>query len=319
MPGQVILKVDGKNGKIKESYVYGNGERILTKHYEYTEDGTRMVKEELGLAYFGARWYNADMGRFISCDPIAIKIEEPVNINKYQYCANNPLKYVDPTGKAAHLIASFMGSIMMGGSSGVKWDKQINQDKIIDRSKMSAETEKEMVDKLQELEGWINSEMAVGNSIDKDMLLEKIFEIFSEDVRFNIMTNLLEENGWQYVLQDYGDNWANNETKIIGLTINPSFLKEVIAGLIHEIYEVGYYEILGNSTEVVKGIDTGHFYAIKAVSEYSFLLGRNTVETSIINSVAWSNVYKESMIGIWYDYVINHSYMEIYEKIILHR
>ena len=52
MPGQVILKVDGKNGKIKESYVYGNGERILTKHYEYAEDGTRMVKEEEALAYY---------------------------------------------------------------------------------------------------------------------------------------------------------------------------------------------------------------------------------------------------------------------------
>lgn len=48
--------------------------------------------QETGLYYFNARWYDADLGRFIS--------EDPANqgINWYIYCENNPLGRIDPTG-----------------------------------------------------------------------------------------------------------------------------------------------------------------------------------------------------------------------------
>jgi RHS repeat-associated protein len=45
-----------------------------------------------GLYYFGARYYDPTTGRFISPDPI------PSYTNPYSYCANNPLKFVDPSG-----------------------------------------------------------------------------------------------------------------------------------------------------------------------------------------------------------------------------
>jgi RHS repeat-associated protein len=50
--------------------------------------------EDSGLYYFNARYYDSETGRFISPDPIASYS------NPYSYCANNPLKYVDPTGMA---------------------------------------------------------------------------------------------------------------------------------------------------------------------------------------------------------------------------
>ncbi|MCK4643007.1 hypothetical protein KAU32_05160, partial [bacterium] len=46
MMGQVIAKVDGNTKKIKESYVYGNGERILTRRYGYDEQGAMSTTEE---------------------------------------------------------------------------------------------------------------------------------------------------------------------------------------------------------------------------------------------------------------------------------
>ena len=67
----------------------------ITRGMRFAYDGTRMVKEEFGLAYFGARWYNADMGRFISCDPISTNLSSPQNLNKYHYCLNNPVNYTD--------------------------------------------------------------------------------------------------------------------------------------------------------------------------------------------------------------------------------
>ncbi|NLY74415.1 MAG: hypothetical protein GX075_03840 [Firmicutes bacterium] len=49
---------------------------------------------DTGLHYYNARWYDADLGRFISEDPVA----DPNNPNLYSYTANNPLRWIDPTG-----------------------------------------------------------------------------------------------------------------------------------------------------------------------------------------------------------------------------
>ena len=50
--------------------------------------------EDTGLYYFNARWYDAELGRFVSEDPVA----DPNNPNLYSYCGNQPLNHIDPTG-----------------------------------------------------------------------------------------------------------------------------------------------------------------------------------------------------------------------------
>src|SRR5690554_2541927 len=50
------------------------------------------LDEDTGLYYFNARWYDSEVGRFISEDPAKD------GVNWYTYAANNPLIYVDPTG-----------------------------------------------------------------------------------------------------------------------------------------------------------------------------------------------------------------------------
>ena len=61
---------------------------------------------DTGLYYFNARWYDTELGRFISEDPIA----DPNNPNLYSYCANNPLTNTDLTG----LYISYDGSEQVG-------------------------------------------------------------------------------------------------------------------------------------------------------------------------------------------------------------
>jgi RHS repeat-associated protein len=51
-----------------------------------------------GLYYYGARYYDANIGRFISADTIVPNPANPQCFNRYSYCLNNPLKYTDPTG-----------------------------------------------------------------------------------------------------------------------------------------------------------------------------------------------------------------------------
>ena len=61
---------------------------------------------ETGLMYFGARYYrskaeipflwdNPAIGRFLTVDPCDYKYP---SWSSYNYCGNNPLKYIDPTG-----------------------------------------------------------------------------------------------------------------------------------------------------------------------------------------------------------------------------
>jgi len=51
-----------------------------------------------GLYYYNARYYDATIGRFISADTIVPDPFNPQSFNRYAYCLNNPLKYVDPSG-----------------------------------------------------------------------------------------------------------------------------------------------------------------------------------------------------------------------------
>jgi len=51
--------------------------------------------EETGYSYFGARYYNADISIWLSVDPLN---DERSWLTPYNYCSNNPIKLVDPTG-----------------------------------------------------------------------------------------------------------------------------------------------------------------------------------------------------------------------------
>ena len=51
---------------------------------------------ETGLSYFGSRYYSSDLSIWLSVDPMAHKYP---SLSPYVYCANNPVKLVDPDGE----------------------------------------------------------------------------------------------------------------------------------------------------------------------------------------------------------------------------
>ncbi|MEO0127234.1 MAG: RHS repeat-associated core domain-containing protein [candidate division WOR-3 bacterium] len=53
---------------------------------------------ETGLNYFCLRYYDPQIGRFLTLDPFGGYIELPQTQMRYGYCINNPLKYIDPLG-----------------------------------------------------------------------------------------------------------------------------------------------------------------------------------------------------------------------------
>ncbi len=52
-----------------------------------------------GLTYFGARYYDPHLGRFMSVDPAGLDPENSLSFNRYMYANNNPYKFIDPDGR----------------------------------------------------------------------------------------------------------------------------------------------------------------------------------------------------------------------------
>jgi RHS repeat-associated protein len=59
------------------------------------------------LIYMGARYYNPQIGRFLSIDPKEADPSDLHSLNRYAYANNNPYRYVDPDGYTPVDLAFF--------------------------------------------------------------------------------------------------------------------------------------------------------------------------------------------------------------------
>ena len=64
---------------------------------------------EIDLYLLGARYYDADRGRFISEDPLGFDAGDE---NLYRYVGNNPLNAIDPSGELAPAAAIVAGAVI---------------------------------------------------------------------------------------------------------------------------------------------------------------------------------------------------------------
>ena len=119
-----------------------NGNQLAS--YEYTPYGTLAGNElanaqtpqpvnhyftgkELdatGLYFYGARYYDPEIGRFISADTIVQAPYDPQSLNRYSYCRNNPINYIDPTGHffwAAIIIGAILGAASAAANDQPIW------------------------------------------------------------------------------------------------------------------------------------------------------------------------------------------------------
>jgi RHS repeat-associated protein len=63
--------------------------------YQYNE---KELNSDMGWSDYGARFYDAAIGRFSTTDPLG---EMYGDMTPYQYVMNNPINYTDPTGMAS--------------------------------------------------------------------------------------------------------------------------------------------------------------------------------------------------------------------------
>jgi|GEM_PF-1221004 len=59
----------------------------------------RLEDPTTGLTYHQNRWYSAELGRFLSVDPVHFVEHNIHSFNRYAYANNNPMRFVDPDGR----------------------------------------------------------------------------------------------------------------------------------------------------------------------------------------------------------------------------
>ncbi len=107
--GGTSIVLDENGNKISEESYYAFGEERAGGDSRFTYTGKE--KDDSGLYYYGARYYDADSGRFLQPDPISGSLGNPQSLNKYVYVLNNPLKYTDPSGMAETIHTMTSGEI----------------------------------------------------------------------------------------------------------------------------------------------------------------------------------------------------------------
>ncbi|MCR9145078.1 MAG: FG-GAP-like repeat-containing protein [bacterium] len=62
------------------------------------------------LYYFGARYYDPDLGRFIQADSLAVggNVPHASNMDRYAAFGNNPLSFIDPSGNLGILVTGLI-------------------------------------------------------------------------------------------------------------------------------------------------------------------------------------------------------------------
>ncbi len=74
--------------------------KFLIPNWSYTFSAKER-DPETGLSYFGARYYNSDLNIWLSVDPMSDKYP---SLSPYVYCANNPVRLVDPNGEEVYIL-----------------------------------------------------------------------------------------------------------------------------------------------------------------------------------------------------------------------
>jgi RHS repeat-associated protein len=96
-----VTSITTSAGAIGNTYRYDSFGNLSTSsgsianRFQYT---AREFDTETGLYYYRARYYDQNVGRFLSEDPLRFGPGDP---NFYRYVRNNPIYFRDPTGRFA--------------------------------------------------------------------------------------------------------------------------------------------------------------------------------------------------------------------------
>ena len=117
---RVVADKDGKLEETNDYYPFGGTFTTSTSVQPYKYNGKELDRVSgLNLYDYGARYYDATIGRWCMVDSLS---EKYYLFNSYNYCGNNPARYVDPDGNGWNeawpfLKSSLSFSFSIGGQA----------------------------------------------------------------------------------------------------------------------------------------------------------------------------------------------------------
>ena len=119
--GSTSITADSNGAKVSEMrykpwgelrYTWTDASASTSPTYELTRyqyTGQYSYDVEFGLKYYGARFYDSAVGRFVSADSVIPPGTQ--GYDRFAYVYNNPLRYNDPTGHCPMCIGAALGAV----------------------------------------------------------------------------------------------------------------------------------------------------------------------------------------------------------------
>ncbi|MBO5584026.1 MAG: RHS repeat-associated core domain-containing protein [Prevotella sp.] len=106
--GNVRVVVNERDSveQVTHYYPFGGsfGDGVGSSVQDYLYSGKELTRfNALNWYNYGARWYDPDTLRWNGVDPMA---EKYTTVSPYNFCLNNPVRYIDPDGKKVYLYAT---------------------------------------------------------------------------------------------------------------------------------------------------------------------------------------------------------------------
>ena len=123
--GDVVTLIS--EGDVVATYYYDSFGNILDQTGEVDNSilyAGYQYDEETGLYYINARMYDPVTARFLQADTYIGSLNDPLSLNLYTYCLNNPHKYVDPTGHSVLLAFFLVTAVSFAVGAGMEYINQ---------------------------------------------------------------------------------------------------------------------------------------------------------------------------------------------------
>lgn len=96
-----VVQLANENGTVTKNYAYdafGNEKNPVSTDVNPFRYCGEYWDSETKTYYLRARYYAPGIGRFTQMDLFLGNTHDPLSLNLYTYCSNNPLRFIDPSG-----------------------------------------------------------------------------------------------------------------------------------------------------------------------------------------------------------------------------
>ena len=210
---RVVVSSGGTVAETNHYYPFGGVFDSSNNVQPYKYNGKELdTKKGLNWYDYGARHYDAALGRWFVVDPLA---EKMLSWSPYAYCFNNPIKFVDEEGKFP-LVSNVIGALL---GATVEYTGQVVNNIITDGLSLSNFTQVDAGDILVSAgEGFITS----GTSAIKNGIAKATIKLGAEVLRNAVDVNNDSSGNFEVSINSAQETIVNTSLGLIGSEIKTS-------------------------------------------------------------------------------------------------